>query len=197
MRIQVKKVSSLIKAEKTLMNKIRVREGKMKEIYPKNKEHFKKLIPFAQKIMSIFKNNKINFVVYGSFSHSYHTKDENMEVHDIDIMIKNSDFIRVTKLLEKNKIKFKYYPEWETCIIKKGKLKVEIDSVGLGYKTIKEKTIFKTSPDADFYGVKIKILSLKDLCEMYPIAYNRSKDDKAKILKKIKHMEGFLGRKLI
>jgi hypothetical protein len=171
------------------MNKMR--------IYPKNKEPFKKLIDFAKKIMSILRKSKISFVVYGSFSHFYHTKDKGMKVNDIDIMIKNFDFKKLTKLLEKNRIKFRYYPEWQTCIIKDKELKVEVDSVGLGYKTIKEKTLFKKSPYADFYGMKIKILSLEDLCEMYPIAYNRSKHDKAKILKKIRDMEKFLGRKLI
>ncbi len=166
------------------------------KIYPKNKELFKQLIPFAQKTITICKNNKINQVIYGSFSHFYHTRDEDMKVNDIDIMIKNSDFPKVIKLLEKNNIKFKYYPKWETCIVKQGKLRVEIDSVGLGYKTIKEKTIFKKSPIVDFYGIKAQILSLKDLEEMYPIAYKRSKDNKTKILKKIKHLEKFLGRRL-
>jgi len=32
---------------------------------------------------------------------------------------------------------------------------------------------------------------------MYPVAYKRSRDDKARIKKKIKHLEKFLGRKLI
>jgi hypothetical protein len=39
-------------------------------------------------------------------------------------------------------------------------------------------------------------MKLEDIEEMYPIAYNRSRDDKPKILKKIKHLEKFLGRKL-
>jgi len=165
-------------------------------IYPKNKEHFKKLIPLAKRLFLIYQENRIPTVIYGSFSHFYHTKDENMKVNDLDIMIHKKNFPKVIKLLEENKIKFKYYPKWETCIIKKGKLKIEIDSVGLGYKEIKEKTLFKKSPKIDFYGIRVSLLSLKDLEEMYPIAYNRSQDDKARIKKKIKHLEKFLGRKL-
>ena len=165
------------------------------KIYPKNKEHFKKLIPFAKEIISICNNNKIIPVIYGSFSHFYHTKDENMKVNDIDILIKKRYFPKICKILEKNNIKFKYYPKWGTCIIKKGKLKVEIDEVGTGYKTIKENTISKRKK-INFYGTKVKSLNLKDLEEMYPIAYKRSRDDKARIKKKIKHLEKFLGRKL-
>jgi predicted nucleotidyltransferase len=114
-------------------------------LYPSNREIFKKLIPFAQKIISICKENKIDFLIYGSFAHFYHTRDEKMSVNDIDIIISNhkKNFPKLVKLLKKEKIKFDYFPEWETMIIKKGKLKVEIDSVGLGYKRIKEEIIFK------------------------------------------------------
>lgn len=106
------------------------------------------------------------------------------------------NFPKIIKLLEGENIKFKYYPRWETCIIKKGKLKVEIDEVGTGYKTIKQKTILKTTKKIDFYGTQVNLLTLKQLIEMYPIAYNRSTEDKARIKKKIKHLEKFLGRKL-
>ena len=170
----------------------------MKPIYPKNKEHFLKLVPYAKRILSLLEKNKIPNVIYGSFAHFYHTRDKNMKVNDIDIMIKNKDFPKVIKIIEKEKITFKYHPGWQTCVIKKGKLKVEVDSVSLGYKKIKEKTLFKKSghDKVDFYGLKVSLLSLRDLEEMYPVAYNRSRDDKARILKKIKHFERFFGRKL-
>lgn len=171
---------------------------KHQTFYPKNKAYFKKLIPFAKKIISVCEESGINPVIYGSFAHFYHTKDENMKVNDIDILIKEKDFPKIIKLLKKEKIKFKYYPKWPTLIIKKGKLKVEVDGVGTGYKTIKEKNLFKKQghDKIDFYGIKTGLLKLRDLEEMYPIAYNRSKDDKLKLLKKIKHLEKFLGRKL-
>ena len=57
------------------------------KISPKNKEHFKELIPFAKEIIKICKDNKIKTVIYGSFAHFYHTKDKNMKVNDIDILI--------------------------------------------------------------------------------------------------------------
>ncbi len=166
------------------------------KIYPKNKEYFKKLIPFAKKIISICKDNKIQPVIYGGFAHFFYTKDENMEVNDIDIIIPKKSFPKILRLLEKNKIKFKYYPQWQTIVIKKGKLKVEVDEIGTGYKTLNESSLLKKTQRIDFYGAEVRMITLKLLEEIYPVAYNRSKNDKARILKKIKHLEKFLGRKL-
>jgi hypothetical protein len=133
------------------------------QIYPKNKEHFKKLIPFAQKVISLCKEVGAEPVVYGSFAHFYHTQDKTMNVNDIDLMISDHkrNFPKIVKILGKKKIKFEYYPEWETMIIKKGKLRVEIDSVGLGYEGFDEKTLFlKEHDNTNFYGINIKLFKL-------------------------------------
>lgn len=168
------------------------------KIYPSNKVHFKQLIPFAKKIILLCQKNKISPVIYGSFAHFYYTKDKNMKVNDIDLMIPKKDFSKILVGLTKNKIKFKYYPEWQTIVIKEGKLKVEIDEVGKGYKTLNEKSLSKNIFNRiDFYGIKVKMITLKHILEIYPVAYNRSKDDKARILKKIKHMENFLGKEIL
>ena len=68
--------------------------------------------------------------------------------------------------------------------------------MGTSYRKLKENSLFKRKYRINFYGIKVGILTLKDLEEMYPIAYNRSVEDKARIKKKIKHLENFLGRKL-
>lgn len=167
-----------------------------KKIFPKNKEIFQELIPFAKEIIILCKKNKITPVIYGSFAHFYYTKDQKMKVNDIDLIISKKEFPKMIKELEKNNINFRYYPKWGTLVIKKGKLKVELDEVGLGYKTMNEKSLLKSVKKIDFYGSKIRMITLKQLEEIYPIAYKRSRDDKSKILKKIKHLEKFLGRKL-
>lgn len=171
----------------------------MKEIYPKNKEHFKKLIPFAQKIISICKEAGADPIIYGSFAHFYHTKDKTMKVNDIDLMIpeytKNSP--KLNGLLKKNKINFRYLPKWETTIVTKGKLKVEIDSVGLGHEGFDEKTLFEKEHDkANFYGINVKMFKLEHFEKSYVRAYLKSTDNKDKIMDKIKRLEKFLGRKI-
>ncbi len=56
----------------------------IRTITPKNKQLFKKLIPFAQKIIKLLQKNKIPLVIYGSFAHFYHTKDKNMKINDME-----------------------------------------------------------------------------------------------------------------
>ena len=55
----------------------------MRKIYPKNRELFQELIPFAKEILLICEKNGIPTVIYGSFSHFYHTRDEEMKVNDV------------------------------------------------------------------------------------------------------------------
>lgn len=166
-------------------------------ILPKNKEHFKKLIPFAQEMIKICRENKIDPIIYGSFSHFVHTKDKTMNVNDIDLIIPKKDLPKIANILKRKKIKSKYYPQYNTIIIQKGKLKVEIDDIGGGRKTISDDKLSKNIFDkVDFYGVPVKIIRLNQLEEMYSYAYNNSREDKAKILEKIKRLEKSLGRKL-
>ncbi len=171
----------------------------MKGIYPKNKGHFERLIPFAKRIILLCKEVGAEPVVYGSFAHFYHTKDKTMNVNDIDLMIPNhkKTFPKIVSILKKNKIIFEYYPEWETMIIKKGKLRVEIDSVGLGNESFNEDNLFTREHDlANFYGLQIKIFKFEHLEKSYIKAYLRSTDNKDKILDKMNRLENFLGRKL-
>jgi hypothetical protein len=168
-----------------------------KLIYPKNKEHFKRLIPFAQKIISICREAGFDPVVYGSFAHFYQTKDKTMNVNDIDLAIPKNYFPKIVALLRKAKIKHKYYPQYDTCVVERGKLKVEIDAFSGVYKTLKEETLYEDVFDnVDFYGMPVKIITLGHLEDIYTTAYLVSTDNKQKILDRTKKLEKFLGRKL-
>lgn len=170
--------------------------------YPANKTHFRRLIPFAKKIMKLCKDINVNPIIYGSFAHFYHTKDKNFKVKDIDMIIPKKSFVKMTKALEKEKIPFTHYPSHEdngmsTIVIKKGKLQVELDEIGSGYGGLTEATASKTAFDTiDFYGTQANMVTLKQLEDIYGVAYNRTVNDKKKIAKRIKHLENFLGRKL-
>ena len=171
----------------------------IKFIYPKNREPFKKLIPFAQKIIKIIEDAGIPTVVYGSFAHFYHTKDKSMNVNDIDIMVPDhkKNLQKISSILKKSKIKHDYYPKWETLIIKKGILKVEVDSVGKGYKTMKENSLFKSNYDKiDFYGLSVRLLKLNQIEEMYSRALIESDKTKLNVVHKVNLLENFLGRKI-
>lgn len=121
-----------------------------------------------------------------------------MKVNDIDILIPKKSFPKAVELLKKEKINFKYYPEQPGIALRKGDLKIEIDDIGEGYRTLKEvsynrKNVFDK---IDFYGMEVEMITLGHLEEIYPVAYKRSRDDKERILVKLKHLEKYLRRKL-
>jgi hypothetical protein len=122
-----------------------------------------------------------------------------MKVNDIDLLIPQPGLKKLKGLLKKNKVNFVMCsPEGYSMIAKKGSVKVELDDVGTGYKTLNEEALAKdVFEKIDFYGIPAKMITLEHIKEIYPVAYNRSVEDKVKILKKIKHLEKFLGKKLI
>ena len=169
---------------------------------PKNKEQFKKLIPFAQRIIKICKDNDLIPVIYGSYSMFHHTKDSSIVVNDIDMIVPKKDFPKITKILKKENIKHTYIREYpdnkmSTITIEENGLKVELDETGKDYATINEQNILDASEEIDFFGIKLRIVSIEQLADIYQTAYHRSKEDKPKIQKKIKHLEKFLGKSLL
>lgn len=134
--------------------------------------------------------------MYGSFAHFYWTKDENLKVRDIDFYIKEKDYPILIKILNENKIYNKYNSEWHVMSVKDRKLTLEFDSIDFWYKKDKGGPIKKDFHNINFYGIKTKVLGIKGLEKLYIAALKRTKDNKVKISKKIKHLELFLGRKL-
>jgi GrpB-like predicted nucleotidyltransferase (UPF0157 family) len=167
-------------------------------IYPSNKAHFKKLIPFAQKIIKICQENGIEPVIYGSFAHFYHTKDTKMKVNDIDLLIPIKGIKKLPVLLNRNKIKFvKCLPESYSLIAKDGSVKVELDDVGTGYKTLNEKSLGKdVFEKIDFYGIPVKMITLEQLEEIYSRALIEAKKTLPKVIKRVNNFEKYLGRKI-
>lgn len=162
-------------------------------IYPQNKEHFRKHILLAKKVISICQKNKILLTIYGSFPHFYHTCDEKMNVNDLDILVKEKDFSKLIKALKKDNIQFRTYPPG--IIVGQGKLRIELDRMEKKYNSANN-SFFKNTDKIDFYGVKVNILSLKQLEEIYLDVDIKTKKDKIKMGKKVRHLERFLGRKL-
>jgi hypothetical protein len=165
-------------------------------LIPKNEKLFRELIPFSKKIISICNSARINPIIYGSFTQFYHTKDKTMTVNDIDLWIPEKKYPIIIQLLEENKINFKYYPKWHTLIIKKGKLKVEIDSLDYYYRDINKKPFPKNFDKINFYGAEIRIMRLNILEKFYEVALSESDKTKKKVERRIKHLEKFLKREL-
>lgn len=163
---------------------------------PRNKKHFSKLVNFASKIIKLCKKAKITPILYGSAAHFIHTQDTSVKINDIDLWIREKEYPQLIKELKNNKINYEYVPKWHTLIIKIGKLRVEIDSIDFWYRDLKNKPLPRNFDNFSFNGRKIKIIDLKGLENLYLIAYQKTKDNKKKIIDKIKHLEKFLERKL-
>jgi len=138
--------------------------------YPKNKEHFKKLVKYSKKIIGLCEDLGMKPIIYGSLAVFHYTQNENLEVNDIDLLINHKDYEKVIPALQKKKIPFNFYSEHDTLVIKEKGMKVELDS--WGNKTNKEKTI-----KYDNYGLDIRMLSLKKLKEVYKYASKVSKEN--------------------
>ncbi len=163
-------------------------------IYPKNKEHFKKLISLAKKVIIALRKNKIRPIIYGSFAHFYYTKDEKMSVNDIDLLVQEKFISSALEVLRKNKIRFKPYPYG--AIVGKVGLKVEVDKMDKEYNFPKKRSFFQNVKKIDFYGTSVWVVSLEQLEGLYRVADIKTKEDKLRFGDKIKHLEAFLGRKL-
>jgi len=163
----------------------------IKDIHPKNKEHFEKLIPFAQEVISLCKENKIKPIIYGSFAHFYYTKDNSLNVNDIDLLIPKKEFPKILNEIKK-KIKAEIIIDGGTIIVKRGNIKIELDSSEDNELGKLQKNLIQIN----FYGAEIKIVGLKDLEDIYPLAFKDSTRNKGKVLEKIISLEKFLKRKI-
>ena len=165
-------------------------------MHPKNEEHFKRLITFTKKIIKLCNENNIHAVVYGSFAHFYHTK-QNIDVNDIDLMIQKEDYPKLINLLEKLKIEFKYKPKYEEIFIREANLLIEVDVVDSKYNELLPDSDSKGYIKIDFYGEPLKIIDIKTVEKIYVIANQGNNSDWEKILMKTKEFEKFLGRKIL
>lgn len=163
---------------------------------PRNKEHFIKLKEFAKKVIKLCRKAGFEPVIYGSYAHFFYTRDESMNVNDIDLWIPESKYSLLIKLLNEKGIKYKYYEKWHTMSIENGKLKVEADSLDYWYKDIKRKLFPRKFNKIDFFGEPVKIITLKNMEAFYEVALKNSTKTKPKVKKRIKLLEKFLGRRL-
>jgi len=158
----------------------------IKEVYPSNKEHFEKLKQFGKTLLAICKKAKIEPILYGSYMLFYYTNNKKIKINDLDFYIREKEFTKLIKSLNKNKIKYFYSPEFHTLQVFTNKLKIEFDSIDFWYND-RKKFI-----NINFDGFDIKALSKGSLKNIYKKASEKSKDNpegnrrKYKMLTKLK-----------
>jgi len=140
--------------------------------FPSNKEQFVRLVDFCKEIIDICDKQNVEPIVYGSLAVFVYTKNKKMNVNDIDMLIREKDFAKIIKVLEERKIKYNHDKRWHVLQILKDDLKIEFDSIDFWQKDLP-----KDFQELDFYGKKLKILSLNTLKNIYKKASEVSKDN--------------------
>jgi len=140
--------------------------------FPSNKEQFVRLVDFCKEIIDICDKQNVESIVYGSLAVFVYTKNKEMNVNDIDMLIREKDFAKIIKVLKKRKIKYNHDKRWHVLQILKDDLKIEFDSIDFWQKDLP-----KDFQELDFYGKKLKILSLNTLKSIYKKVCEISQDN--------------------
>ncbi len=139
---------------------------------PSNKKLFNRLIDFCKEIIDICDKQNIEPIVYGSLAVFIYTRNTKMSVNDIDMLIKEKDFAKIIKVLKEREIKYNYNKKWHMLQILRDDLKIEFDSIDFWQKDLPQ-----NFQELDFYGKKLKILSLNTLKNIYKKASGVSQDN--------------------
>jgi len=137
--------------------------------FPKNKAKFLGLMHFYDAILDLCEETPI---VYGSLAVFLYKKNGGMVVNDIDALIHEKEFNKLMQKLKYHKIKHKYSKKWHMLQVFNGNLKIEFDSIEFWQRALPKKTVmFKVQ------NVKLNVVSLKTLTNIYKKASQTSKDN--------------------
>ena len=131
------------------------------ESNPHNNIFFARLLVFLKEILDICNDLNISPILVGSLAVFAYTKDPTIDVNDIDLAIPEVEYERITKILEEKNIEHKIR-NYHVLQVKRGDLKVELDSVEYWLKDI---PLDCETLQIDEY--KIQILSLSSLTKFY------------------------------
>lgn len=129
--------------------------------FPKNKDKFVRLIEFLKVVLSICDELSIIPVLNGSLAVFAYTKDQEMDVHDVDLACSETEFPRIINILEEQSIGYKLR-EWHVLQVLRDDLKIELDSIKYWYKDLPiECEILQVDNHS------VNILGLHSLMEFY------------------------------
>jgi hypothetical protein len=137
--------------------------------YPKNKDRFIKLIEFCKEVLDICSSLDISPVLNGSLAIFAYTKNQDMNVDDVDLACSETDFPKIISALEERRISYRL-KEWHVLQILRDGLKVDLDSLEYWYKDLPMD--FETLQIENY---EISILGLDSLKEFY----RRGMEDRA------------------
>jgi hypothetical protein len=129
--------------------------------FPKNKDKFLQLIEFCKEVLDICSDLGISPILNGSLAVFAYTKNQGMNVNDVDLACSEAEFPKIISVLEERNISYKW-KEWHVLQILKDDLKVELDSIEYWYKDLS-----LSSEILQIDNHRINMISLKNLQELY------------------------------
>ena len=69
------------------------------KVFPKNKDHFARLLNFLKEILNICDSLNISPMLNASLAVFTYTKNKNMRVNDVDLLIPQADSLRIVPIL--------------------------------------------------------------------------------------------------
>ena len=129
--------------------------------FPKNKDQFLRLIEFCEEVLDICSDLGISLILNGSLAIFAYTKNQEMDVNDVDFACSETEFPKIISVLEKRSVSYKW-KEWHVLQILKDDLKVELDSIEYWYKDL---SLSGETLQIDHH--RINMVSLKTLQELY------------------------------
>lgn len=164
-----------------------VKMNKLKT-YPKNKNKFIRLKRFCRIIIGLCDDLGIKPIAYGSLVYFVYLKNKNIKVNDIDLLVSEEDLEKLAKVLKQEKIKHRYLKKWHTIQIFQKDLKIELDSYQFWSIKLSHSEYF------DFGDFKLKIVSLRNLINIYKWASQNSKDKPEEYRKKYKALSKWVNK---
>jgi hypothetical protein len=155
--------------------------------YPANRKHFVRLKEFCKEILGICEETGVIPIAYGSLAFFGYTRDKNVIIHDIDLLVPESSLGKIRKLLQKRKIKYSYRASWHGIKVFKNSLVIELDAAGFWQKGIP-----KSFKYFNFSGLTVRTLNIGSLKKIYKRAARISHErpeksrEKFEILEKLK-----------
>ena len=140
--------------------------------FPKNKEVFVRLLAFLKEILEICGSLGIEPVLNASLAVFVYTKNAEMSVNDIDLLIPEKRFEDTTKELEKRGIEFQI-KDYHVLRIIKDDLKIEFDSMDYWTKEWQIQ-LPSTFDQVQIQGLLMNIIDLPNLIHTYKVGSRKN-----------------------
>jgi hypothetical protein len=134
--------------------------------FPRNKDRFLRLAEFLKEVLDICGELNISPVLSGSLAVFAYTRDQEMNINDVDLACSETEFPGIMHALEERAMSYKLR-EWHVLQVLRDDLKVELDSIEYWYKDLR--MAYET---VQIDSSTVNILGLSSLVEFYKRGMN-------------------------